>query len=515
MGGARRGDSERDNRIALPAQGEAYEGIAGRVLKHDVERSTHMGKKSGKRANGEGVLRERSDGRWEARVPTEIDPLTGKQKFKSFYGHTQTEAKAKRDEYLTAVRTGTYVEPKKVLFGDYMKKWLELFVQPKVKESTYSKYLFNMNNHVIPELGKIELQKIDVDTLQKFYNDKAKGLSTSVIAILHQLINGCLKHAVKKRDVLNNPAQLTERPRVRYKDVKPLTKEELQKFLDVAKNDPFYLMFLLDLHTGLRKGELLALRWQDVDLKAGVLHVERSLGRIAKPGEKGTKIVVSSTKTEAGVRDIPLPAEIITLLKSHKAAQNERKLALGQKSDATAEEPSPLAPKGLKVTVDAAGVKASWSVVSGAKDYIIYHDGIRLCNTNGATTWSFTASPGPHTITVSAVSSNDDEWDKCPEVKYTDGDYIFDNGYGKPIEARWLLRRLKVVLEKAELRQDIRMHTLRHTFGTMLAQDGENPRNLQELLGHADIRTTLGTYVHSTLEDKKRAVNRLASLMNG
>lgn len=388
-----------------------------------------MKKKAGKRAAGEGLLRKRSDGRWEARMPTKIDPLTGKQKFKSFYGHSQAEAKAKRDEYLTAVRTDTYVEPKKTLLGDYMKKWLELYVQPRIKESTYSKYLFNMNKHIIPELGKAELQKIDVDMLQKFYNEKAKSLSTSVIAILHQLINGCLKHAVKQREILNNPAQLTERPRVRYKEVKPFTKEELQKFLDVAKDDQFNNLFVLDLHTGLRKGELLALQWKDIDFKKGVLHVERSIGRIGKPGEKGTKIVVSSTKTEAGKRDIPFSGEIIQLLKAHKATQNERKLALGQ--------------------------------------------------------------------------------------LYTDKDYVFDNGYGKPVEARWFHSKLKMLLKKAGLREDIRIHTIRHTFGTMLAQAGENPKNLQELLGHSDIRTTLGTYVHSSLEDKKRAVDLLASIIKG
>ncbi|CAA7602444.1 Integrase [Acididesulfobacillus acetoxydans] len=389
-----------------------------------------MSKKSRKRANGEGMLRERSDGRWEARVPTEIDPLTGKQKFKTFYGHSQAEARAKRDEYLTATRTGTYVEPKKVLFGDYLSAWLDRYVKPNIRESTYSLYHSHVKNHIKPELGGIELQKLNTDTLQDFYNKKTGRLSGSAINLMHLLIRGCLDYAVEEKHILYNPdsSKQIKRPRVEAREVKPFNQEELQKFLKAAKGDPFYPMFVLDLHTGLRKGELLALRWKNANLNDGVLHVERSIGRIGKPGGKGTQIVESPPKTKAGVRDIPLPNEIVSLLKAHRAAQIEQKLALGQ--------------------------------------------------------------------------------------KHSEDSYIFDNGYGKPVDPRWFLRKLKIILEKAELRNDIRVHTLRHTFGTMLAQARENPKNLQELLGHADIRTTLGTYVHSTLEDKKRAVDKLASLIN-
>lgn len=187
-------------------------------------------------------------------------------------------------------------------------------------------------------------------------------------------------------------------------------------------------MFLLDLHTGLRKGELLGLRWSDLDFNTGIICIERSIGRIQKVGEKGTKVVVSIPKTEAGKRDISLSGEMVALLKNWKTEQNKRKTILGQ--------------------------------------------------------------------------------------KHSEESYIFDNGYGKPVEARWLLRRLKIVLEKAGLRQDVRIHTLRHTVGTMLAQAGENPRNIMDLFGHANIRTTLQTYVHSSTEDKQRTANRLASLIN-
>jgi integrase len=383
-----------------------------------------------RRANGEGLLRQRKDGRWEVRVPTARDDETGKMGYKIIYGKTQAEAKEKRDEYLLAVKTGTYVEPKKDMFGEYIEKWLERYVKPGVKESTYSLYYSHVKTHIKPAFEKVELQKLNTNKLQDFYNEKFKTLSGSAVNLLHLLIHRCLEHAVEEREILRNPnnTRIIKRPPVKAKEVQPLSQEELKKFLEVAQDDAFYPLFLLDLHTGLRKGELLALKWKDVDFQSSTIFIERSLGRIKKPGEKGTKVIESTTKTEAGKRTVPIPKEIVEVLEKQQTEQRERLEELGQ--------------------------------------------------------------------------------------KVTEENYIFDNGFGKSIEARWFLRRLKIVLEKAELRTDIRVHTLRHTFGTMLAQAGENPRNLQELLGHADIRTTLGTYVYSSLNDKKKAVNRLSKLIS-
>lgn len=384
-------------------------------------------RKTKKRASGEGLVRKRPDGRWEARITVGIDPVTGKPKFKHFYGKTQAEAIEKRDAYLTAVRTGTYVEPQKILFGEWVNRWLELFVKPKVRQSTYAKYQINTRTHIVPALGHIELQKLTTEHIQEFYNEKAQTHSSSVIAILHQIINGSLKQAVKQRVVLNNPAEYTERPQVRYREVEPLTEEEVSKFLQAARGDRLYAAFLLDLFTGLRRGELLALRWSDVDFKAGTITVRESLSRVEiEPGK--TELVFSEPKTESGKRTIPLLPEVVQELKRHKARQNEERLFFGR--------------------------------------------------------------------------------------EYEDNDLVFCTPTGKPIDPRNFLRKLKGILKKAGLREEIRVHTLRHTFGNVIAQAGENPRNLQALMGHADIRTTLGTYCHSGLDDKRRAVEKLAPFLN-
>jgi integrase len=355
-----------------------------------------------------------------------INPATGKLEYKFFYGRKQKEAIEKRDRFLTALRTGTYVERKKITFGEWVAKWLELFVKPKVRQSTFAKYQINFRTHILPELGGIELQKLTTEHVQAFYNKKAENYSSSVIAILHLVITGALKQAVKQRLILHNPAEHTVRPPVKHKEIKPLSVGEVREYLAEAKKDRLYAAFLLALYTGLRKGELLALRWEDVDLNAKILTVKRSMGRVEIcPGK--TELIFSEPKTAAAKREIPLLPEVVQELKKHKVRQNEEKLFFGQ--------------------------------------------------------------------------------------AYEDTGLVFASETGKPIDPRTFLKKHKAILERAGLRQEVTVHTLRHTFGTLLAQVGENPKNLQMLLGHADIRTTLGTYCHSTLEDKRRAVEKLREMV--
>lgn len=380
----------------------------------------------GKRGHGEGTITKRKDGRWMAQVTVGRDPLTGKLKRKTFYGKTRREVQEKLDNFKAEVKTGTYVEPRKTTFGDWVTCWLELYVKPTVKMSTFSKYRINARTHIIPNLGHIELQQLTTDHIQEFYNALAKTHSSSVIAIVHQIISGCLKAAVKQKVILNNPAEHTVRPTVKYREITPLSPQEVTAYLEAAKGERLYAAFLLDFYTGLRRGELLALRWSDIDLDAGILTVRRSLSRVETYDGK-TKLVFSEPKTASSKREIPLLPFVLQELKAHKARQAQEKLLLGQ--------------------------------------------------------------------------------------AYQDNDLVFATAEGKPVEPRNLLRKHKAILKKAGLRSEIRIHDIRHTFGTLLAQAGENPKNLQAILGHADIRTTLGTYCHSGIEDKKRAMERLANVL--
>lgn len=383
-------------------------------------------KKKGKRANGEWSIFQRKDGRWVAKGTVGIDPLTGKQIFKTLYGKSQKDVLKAKEDYLVAVKTGAYTDPTKALLKDYMMRWLDLYVKPKIRESTFAKYKTYARANIFPVLGDVEIQKITSDMLQNFYNEKANTHSSSAIAILHVLMNGCLRHAVRQKVLSYNPDELTERPTVKYKEVIPFGPDELDRFLVVAKDDYIHPYLITMLHTGTRRGELCALRWRYVNLEARIISIRESLNRIEGYDGK-TRLEFSEPKTEASKRDIPIPDEVIRLLKSHRARQAEQKIFYGQ----------------------------------------AYHN----------------------------------------------NDLVFAMPDGKPMEPRNVLKRVKGILKKAGLREEIRVHTIRHTFGTMLGQDGENAKNLQMVMGHADIRTTLGTYCHATIEDKRRTVDRMAELL--
>jgi len=379
-----------------------------------------------KRGHGEGTIYKRNDGSWTAQVSIGRDPATGKLKRRTFYGKTRKEVQEKLDTVKAEVKTGTYIEQNKVTFGDWITRWLELYVKPTVKMSTFSKYRINVDTHAIPKLGEFELQRLTTDQIQEFYNNLAKTHSSSVLAILHHVVSGALKATVKHKFILNNPAENTVRPTVNYKEVIPLSPAEVKKYLEAARSERLYAAFFLDFYSGLRRGELLALHWSDIDLTSGVLTVRQSLNRVENYDKK-TQLVFSEPKTASGKREIPLLPFVVQELKAHKARQAREKLLVGQ--------------------------------------------------------------------------------------EYQDNGLVFATAEGRPIEPRHFLRKHKDILSRAGIRSEIRIHDIRHTFGTLLGQAGENPKNIQTIMGHADIRTTLGTYCHSNIEDKKRAMERLEGVL--
>lgn len=392
-------------------------------------------KKTGKRANGEGILRERSDGSWEARI-TIGRTDKGKLIQKSFYAKGQAEAKEKRDKYLAEVRAGTYIEPNKILFGDWIERHLTLFIKPKTKSSTLANYRSVLRTHIKPSLGSVELQRISVETLQEFYNFKSENLSSSSLSLIHLIVTASLKQAVRQRLILTNPADHTTRKTVKNKEVKPMTPDEVKSYLSAAREHQprLYPAFLIILSTGLRRGEILALRWQDINFDEGILTVNQSINRVElSPGK--TELVFSEPKTANSKREVPLTAQVLAELKAHKSRMAQERLKLG----------------------------------TGYQD-------------NGLIFWTVCKKEGQHIA-------------------------------GIAIEPKNFLRTHKALLVKAGLRNEITVHTLRHTFATMLAQAGENPKTLQLLLGHSNVRTTLNTYVHAGIEDKRKAVERLTVIM--
>ena len=164
------------------------------------------------------------------------------------------------------------------------------------------------------------------------YNQKiAEGLSSRTVHYINQVINGALKQALIEQKVYRNVNEATKLPPLKYKEIEPLTIEQVHKFLDVAEQDRLYAAFFLEMGTGLRRGELLALRWQDIDLEDEKIFVQRTVVRTRKEnGSTKTELVYQEPKTKKSKSSVPIPEDAVKELKAHRSRQAQERLFFGQ-----------------------------------------------------------------------------------------------------------------------------------------------------------------------------------------
>lgn len=154
---------------------------------------------------------------------------------------------------------------------------------------------------------------------------QATGKSSRLIHLAYQVINGALKQALKEGKVFRNVCDAVELPKLTYKEIMPLSKEQVGTFLEAAKKDNHFPAYLLELSSGLRRGELLTLRWGDIDLDKGILQVRQTLSRVVKPeGDKKTQLIFNTPKTKKSQRTIKIPAGAIAELKAYQLATGNR-----------------------------------------------------------------------------------------------------------------------------------------------------------------------------------------------
>jgi len=289
----------------------------------------------GKRGQGEGNISKRKDGLWQASIMY-TDPITGKKKRPTVYGKTRSEVKDKLIKMQSELQTGINISPDKILFGDWLDKWLENYAKIDTDKGTWQGYETNIKNHIKPLLGDIPLTKLETDTLQSFYNEKRvngrvkklkdgnNGLSENTIRLIHAPIYSALKQAVENKMIPHNVAEAVKHPkRVKRTTVPSLRSEELTQYLGEIKSDRNYAAFVLESVTGLRRSELLGLEWHHIDFKRGIVNIEQTLVR----SPKGDVYFKDKTKNESSRRTLTIPDEAIPHLLVHKVLQaQERKL---------------------------------------------------------------------------------------------------------------------------------------------------------------------------------------------
>ena len=285
---------------------------------------------SKKRKQGEGTLRKRADGRWEARVVIGYDEkglpitksVTAMEKGKCLEKLEQLKEKC-------GVQLTGKVKPE-MAFGDWMDFWYQQYEKQRIRPTTQAHYENLIYNHVITDIGKIPLNKLTQNDLQQFYTRLknggrqvrtelyGKGLSDRMVRGCHAMCRKALEKAVTDGIIRTNPAIGCKLPPKKAKEMQVLTREEMQRFIAQAKADGYFELFLLELCTGLRRGEIVALQWDDLNMQTGELHICRQATTV-----KG-KIHISAPKTKSSIRTVIIPPDIVKILAEYKKQINSR-----------------------------------------------------------------------------------------------------------------------------------------------------------------------------------------------
>ena len=284
-----------------------------------------------RRGQGEGCIRKRNDGRWVAIL--DLGYEVGKRKSKSFYGDSEAEVSAKLLEARSNYSKGLPVATGPQTVGQYLDHWLENTLRPNAKPRSYESFSAITRLHIKPNLGNIQLLKLAPQHIQKLLGDKTKaGLSAQTVTNIRTVLRSALTQAMKWGLVSRNVAALVDAPRIPHKDIKPLGPDDARALLAAARGSRYELAYILGLNLGLRRGEILGLRWSDIDLEKGSLRVSQSMQRLKTGSDaRGHKseLRASETKSDGSRRTITLPESVQKGIRAHRARQLEDRLAAG------------------------------------------------------------------------------------------------------------------------------------------------------------------------------------------
>ena len=275
---------------------------------------------------------------WQRNAPTERatsekgsytaghDPETGKPIYKNVLGRTQAETKAKLKAAIEETKSLDVAKVGKYTVGAWMDEWFENYAKVKVRPSSHQTYRGYIDNHIKSNIGKVPLEKLTSLELQKLYKKllasgridrveskhQAKGLSPKTVRNIHQIIASAMKLAKEQKIIAADPTEGCALPKLEHREMKTLPVEQLTSFLREAKESGVFEMYYVELATGLRRGELLGLKWEDIDFEHGNLRVKRQIARI--DGE----VVEAPLKTKNAYRTLPLADDTIQVLNQQR-----------------------------------------------------------------------------------------------------------------------------------------------------------------------------------------------------
>lgn len=270
-----------------------------------------------KRGNGEGSVSQRPNGTWQGQISLGRDE-NGKIKRATFYGKTRREVADKIKDALAEQHKGEFIEKNTVCFKHYLDLWLEN-KKTSLHGNTISKYESLSKNHIEKVLGSIELQKLTRQDIQKLFNESK--LSPKSLAEIHMIIKNVVELAIEDGVIRKNVCSKIELPVIKEKEITILTPEQTSAILTESYGTRIYDVVLLELTTGLRRGEALGLTWDDIDFKNYTIDINKSW--IVINGKPQWSDTATGTKTKAGNRIIAVPEETINELQRRKDTHDD------------------------------------------------------------------------------------------------------------------------------------------------------------------------------------------------
>ena len=284
-----------------------------------------------RRPQGDGTIRKRSDGRWEARIIIG-HKNDGSPMYKSAFAKTQKSALKQLHQLLDLYRDVDLTEECRMTLGEWMDKWMDEYMIFTIKENTIKGYRSQIDHQIKPFIGHKQLASLTTADIQKFYNKiKKEGrvhphpihghvLSDSMVRKIHMMLHEAMEVAVRERYIVRNPTDNTTIPKKTTTEKQVLDDSQLNRFLDAIQGEPYWHdFFYVEVMTGLRRGEICGIKWSDIDFNEGTLCIKRSVST-----KEGGGVSIGETKTDAGVRTIIMPPSVATLLwKKRSDAINE------------------------------------------------------------------------------------------------------------------------------------------------------------------------------------------------
>jgi integrase len=272
-----------------------------------------------------GHLMRRGERSW--RLKYDLPTTTGKRRetrYVTLHG-TKKEAQEEAARILASVTNGQHVDPSRESLGQFAERWLRDWAAPNVSNKTFTRYEQLLRKHICARVGSVPIQRLRAVDLQGIYAAMAAdGMADRTRLHTHRVLHRMLRHATLWGVVQRNIASMVDAPTVQTKEIEILTAAQVQTVLQTLRGRSLYPIASIALATGMRRGELLALRWQDCDLDGATLKVERALEQTKRGG-----LVFKAPKTRYGRRTISLPPSTVTELRAHRKSQAEQRLALG------------------------------------------------------------------------------------------------------------------------------------------------------------------------------------------